>query len=573
MADIGVSQNAGVETMGTGPFSQLARQQYAALARMRWQSFVIGIRSIRGVLDLGATGVAYTIYASIGLGLGAAAGAAANVLVSRGAWQFLAIEFWVLCILWQAISVALASFQEQYDLSGLLRFPISFSSFFLLHLIFGLLDVSTIIGGLCCLGILLGTAVARPDLLGWIAVVLAGFAAFNILLVRVIFAWIDRWLAKRRSREIVSAIFLLGLLSLQLLNPALRGDEDNGTGHHAAQSVAMLRMERIVHGAMQATDRGQTWLPPGLAATAMQQADKHAEASAIGSLGALGMYALCAGGLLALRLRAEYRGESLGEAPKRKRVAAPESIWFIGAGPIAAVYEKELSTLKRSMPQLYALIVPMLMVFVIGNVFHSGLSESGHSYELAFPVCVAYGLLGFTQLIYNSLGGEGKGIQLLLLSPTPMRTILSGKNLFHASLFALVALVSALLASVRLGRPSVVVAATTLGWLAFALPANLAAGNILSLTMPYRVNLGRIGRQAGSQANALLSMLIQAMILGIGAGVIGLCTFLGRPWLAVAILAVLAVGAVIALMIVLRNSDAIAGKRRDGLLAQLAKAE
>ena len=112
-----------------------------------------------------------------------------------------------------------------------------------------------------------------------------------------------------------------------------------------------------------------------------------------------------------------------------------------------------------------------------------------------------------------------------------------------------------------------------IGWLAFALPANLAAGNILSLTMPYRVNLGRIGRQAGSQANALLSMLIQAMILGIGAGVIGLCTFLGRPWLAVAILAVLAAGAMIVLTIVLRNSDAIAGKRRDGLLAQLAKAE
>jgi ABC-2 type transport system permease protein len=217
--------------------------------------------------------------------------------------------------------------------------------------------------------------------------------------------------------------------------------------------------------------------------------------------------------------------------------------------------------------------VPMVMVFIIGSLFRGGTSESGHPFQLALPVCVAYGLLGFVQLIYNNLGAEGKGIQILLLSPTPMRTVLLGKNLFHSLLFGLVALVGAILASIHLGPPSAVVIATTLGWLAFALPANLAAGNLMSLTMPYRVNLGRIGRQSGSQANALLSMLIQTAILGVGAGVTSLCTIFGRLWLAVPVLLVLAGAATVFWMRVLRNADSMANRRRDVLITRLARTD
>jgi len=60
---------------------------------------------------------------------------------------------------------------------------------------------------MCCLGIWSGIALARPGMAGWTALALAVFAFFNILLVRAIFAWVDRWLAQRRTREIVSALF------------------------------------------------------------------------------------------------------------------------------------------------------------------------------------------------------------------------------------------------------------------------------------------------------------------------------------------------------------------------------
>jgi ABC-2 type transport system permease protein len=105
------------------------------------------------------------------------------------------------------------------------------------------------------------------------------------------------------------------------------------------------------------------------------------------------------------------------------------------------------------------------------------------------------------------------------------------------------------------------------------LPANLAAGNVISLTMAYRVNLGRIGRQSGSQANALLSMLIQTTILGIGVGVISLCNIFDRLWLAAPILLALAVVTVLAWLTVLRNVDAMANARRDTLIAKLVKTE
>ncbi len=127
------------------------------------------------------------------------------------------------------------------------------------------------------------------------------------------------------------------------------------------------------------------------------------------------------------------------------------------------------------------------------------------------------------------------------------------------------------LASLRLGLPSPTVAATTIGWLAFALPATLPLETFLSVTMPYRVNLGCLGRQSGSQANALLSMFIQTAWLARAADHRGLCAVLGKLWMGAIILAVLAVGAVIAWMLVLRRADSIINTRRDKLIARLTK--
>jgi ABC-2 type transport system permease protein len=224
------------------------------------------------------------------------------------------------------------------------------------------------------------------------------------------------------------------------------------------------------------------------------------------------------------------------------------------------------------MPLLFAIGAPLLTVLVISTLFKNG-AMGGRPFQLAFPLCVCYALLGFTQLIFNNLGAEGTGIQMLFLSPTPIRTVILAKNVLHGALFALVAFLAAVLAALRLGQPDLTLLAITAAWVLFALPTNLAAGNLLSLTMPYRVNLGRLSRQRGSQASALVSMLIQAFVMGLGVGVLEICSYLDKRWLAAPVLLALAAVSLVVWMQVLAKADSLANRNRENLIATLAKTE
>jgi ABC-2 type transport system permease protein len=568
---------------GGGLLSPLARAQYAALARLRWRVFVNGLRSKLGAFELGARVVAYVMYGILGLGLGAGAGAIAYSLADSQNWQYSPIVFWVVCLIWQVVPIMLASFQEQFDLSSLLRFPVGFRSFFLLYVVFGLSDLSTIIGGLCCFGILVGVTAARPDLFVWTALILAIFAAFNILMVRAVFAWIDRWLSQRKTREILGAIFMVLILSMQLMNPAVWQHGHRASGKRQQQQIQQMLASPWVKTANEV----QEWLPPGLAGVALRQAASQQPAPALGSLGVLGLFVVAAGSVIGLRLRAEYHGENLGAAPAlkksaknsakavpvREKTAEREGDWrFGGSGPIAAIIEKEIRSLLRTLPLLYAVGAPLVLVLVISGSFIRGASR-GPAPLVAFPLCVFFAQIGFRMLFSNNLGTEGAGIQLYFLSPTPMRTVMLAKNLLHSAVFAVVLVIAGLLATLRLGEPGAVVVAATIAWLLFVLPCNLAVGNIFSLTMPYRINPGRISRQRGSQASTLLSLLLQVGVLAVGALVFELCSIGGMMWLTVPIFLALTVVAVFVWLRILGNSDDIASQHKDLLIATLMKAD
>jgi ABC-2 type transport system permease protein len=595
----GSNQLGGAAAGHGGMFGALARDQYAALTTLRWRMFRNGLRSIHGILDLGAAGIALMLYSVFGLGLGFGLGAAAYGIASRPSWQYLPILFWVMCFLWQVIPVMLASFQTQFDLHILLRFPVRFSSFYLMHLIFGLMDASTILGGLCCLGVWIGITIAQPGLSAWTALALVVFAAFNILLVRAIFAWIERWLAQRKTREILGAIFMVAVLALQLLNPAIYRKSHTGRISPEEQAEEYRKSKAELQARyepwLKTANAVQRWLPPGLAARALRHAANQEPAPVIESLSALGLYALLVGGVLAVRLSAEYRGENLGSAPSREKTISGRSKAtgsldhraranveldrtdrggggiFSGSGPIAAVIEKEARSLFRTLPLLYAIGAPLLLVVVFSSVF---IRNGGRTpiFPLALPVCMVYAQLGFTQVFYNNLGAEGAGIQLYFFSPTPISTVLLAKNLFHSLLFGLSALVAGVLAGLRVGIPDAAVVAATGAWLLFSLPCNLAAGNIVSIKMAYRVNPGRIARSAGSQGNSFFSLLVQLGFLAVGAAVFALCWSIDRMWLATPIFLVLAVGAILLWRRVLANVDALANERRDELIATLMKA-
>jgi len=596
MADLGgagLSEAGGAAAMHAGgTLGPLARAQYGALARLRWRMFSNGMRSNKGMLELGARTFSYLVYAIIGLGLGAGSGITTYFLVAGGHWNFLPVLFWVLAFLWQVIPVMLASFQEQFDLGILLRFPVRFGSYVLLYLVFGLLDISTVLGGLCCVGIWFGFAAARPGLLLWTTLALGMFAAFNILMVRAIFVWIDRWLAQRRTREILGAIFMVAVLSLQLLNPALYQTRHSGKNSPRQQVEQFNAAKTRYTPWLKKANGVQKWLPPGLAALALGEAIENQPLKGLGSLGVMGLYALVAGGVLATRLKAEYRGENLGSAPAREKAilnrakavasfpgaasAGRDAGWapggkLSGSGAIAAVMEKDVRSLMRTLPLLYAIGAPLVLVLVFSGIFIRNGGAQASMFPLALPVCMVYAQLGFTQVFYNNLGTEGAGIQVYFLSPTPFRTVLLAKNLLHSMLFAAVALLAGVLTTLRLGVADNAVIAATAAWLLFSLPCNLAAGDLFSLKMPYRVNPGRLARQRGSQANALLSLLVQLCILVVGAAVFSLAWFLDRMWLAAPIFLVLAVGAVFAWRRVLDRVDAIAYGRRDDLMQTLMK--
>ena len=258
-----------------------------------------------------------------GTGLGVGRGRdCLSWLASGQKWQYLPIVFWVVCFIWQVVPIMLASFQEQFDLGSLLRFPVrlpapSFCS-------------TWSSGSRMCRRSWAGSAawaswsaspLARPELFAWTALVLAVFAAFNILLVRAVFAWIDRWLSQRKTREILGAVFMVLVLSLQLLNPAIwqHGHRSQGEPRPAAGR----RSEQIAGRAMGADRRTSAAVASAGAGRRLRCAGRRTAAGArAGIAGSAGALCAGAGGVLGLRLRAEYRGENLGAAPARKKAAA-----------------------------------------------------------------------------------------------------------------------------------------------------------------------------------------------------------------------------------------------------------
>jgi len=558
---------------GAGLFSPLARSQYGALARMRLHMLANNVRSVQGAFEFGARTVTFLIYALMGCGLSAGLCIGAYIMASRTMWQPLPMLFWITFIVWQVVPIALASFQEQFDITGILRFPVTFPSFYLLQLVFGLVDVPVILGGLCCLGIYVGIVLARPQYFFWTALDLAIFAVFNIITARAVLAWIDRWMAQRRTREIVSAVFLVLMLSLQLLNPALYQNGSHVRRAHAPHANTQHASGEITTWTRSLSTVVQ-WLPPGLAAEALRETAEHHPGHALESFGLLGLYILGTGGVLLVRLKAEFSGENLSEAPVRSKVAAGKRTWLIdGSGPIAAVIEKELRTLPRAMPLLFAIGAPLLTVLIVGTVLRNSFPPETSPFHLAFPLCVSYTLLGFAPIIYNNLGAEGTGIQIFFLSPTPMRTVLLAKNLFHALLYAVVSIVAGIFAASRLGTPDGILLAATGAWLLFALPTNLAAGNLLSLSMPYRMNLGRLSRQRGSQTSALISMLVQLGVIAVGLAVFELCELVERLWLAPPVFLFFAAVMILVWLAVLRRADNLASRNKDRLIEVLAKRE
>src|SRR5208282_663884 len=227
-----------------------------------------------------------------GVGGFAAATGFAWYFVSQGKAEFLAVLLWPIFFFWQFFPVMATAFTNNPDSSDLLRFPLSYQSFFVIRLAYGFFDPASALGSVGLLGILLGVTAARPLLFPWALVVLSTFAIFNLTLMQTIFAWIERWLAQRRTREILGVLFILFMLSFQLIGPVTERLEKkpHPEWNRAAEVAAQV----------------QAVLPPGLASDAIAQASHAQYLAGFSSLLFLGTLTMAVGCLLHLRLHRQF---------------------------------------------------------------------------------------------------------------------------------------------------------------------------------------------------------------------------------------------------------------------------
>jgi ABC-2 type transport system permease protein len=544
------------------------RAQFAAIARVRWQLFVNSLRTLRGRLEL-VSHIFITIgFATGGIGGFAACAGGAWYVISHGKSEWLALVLWLIFLFWQLFPVVATAFTENFDTSNLLRFPLSYSSFFLIRVAYGSLEPATLLGSLWLAGVVIGIALATPGLFLWSAFVLLSFAGVNILLARMIFSWVERWLAQRRTREILGVVFLFFIISFQLIGPLM--------GRYG--SAAHPQAERFAQTLLPF----QRFLPPGSAAFAISAAANGNLKLAAEGLGILAIYGAAIFWLLNLRLRAQFRGENLSEAAapeESKRARAAGRIgWNLPgvSGAVAAVFEKEIRYLSRSGPMLFTLIMPVFILFIFrlspsAPDRHSA-SFLGRSSDMAFPIGAAYALLILTNLVYNNFGPEGAGVQTYFTAPVPIRSVMLAKNLAHSAILIFEIILVWIGASLLFQPPNAGIVLATLAGMAFALPVNLAAGDLLSLAAPKRIDYGTFGRQRASNTTVFASFGVQIVVVGIAALTLITARIFGNIWLASAVFLLLAAVAWTVYFLVLNKVGPMALEKREEIIAELTRA-
>jgi ABC-2 type transport system permease protein len=332
--------------------------------------------------------------------------------------------------------------------------------------------------------------------------------------------------------------------------------------------------------AVQIGTQVQALLPPGLAANAISQPSHAQFLLGFASLLLLGALTLAIGILLHFRLRAQFRGENLSEAAARPAGARSQSLqvgWNLPgfSQSVAAVFEKEMRYLARSGPMLLTLIMPifMLLIFRFGamnSLRHS--SSFSRTPDMAFPGAAAYAILVLTNLVFNSFGGDGGGIQFFYASPVNFRQIVLAKNLTHASILVANTAFAWIAVSYLYGPPHFAISMATLAGLLFAVPLNFTAGNLLSIYAPKKRDFSAFGRQNVSQTTVLASFGVQILTVGLGFAVFVIARLYKNLWIATPIFLVLAATSIPVYVLVLRRLDGIAQQRREALVAELCRA-
>src|SRR3974390_1288624 len=400
-------------------------EQIKLVAGLRWLTLKNGLRRKNTRWDL--VGMVWVAVFSglLVVGLGFAFYAGGYEFIARGQAAWMALLYWAIFVWWQVFPLFVAGFGSNFEFRTLLRFPLSLRAFYLMGLGYGLADFGAVSSILWILSMMAGAASAPAGVLPAMGLVSALFVLVNVTIERLVGSWLEKILAKRRSREVFLGLFILSMVSLNFLSPLLQR-------YGQAARPRILEMLPYV-----------SWLPGSLAGDAVGAAAAGNHRAVLSAAAGLLVWLVVTSGLFWQRFEVLYRGEETSEAPapkavkkREKRQASTGELPRFISPQVVSVAVKEFRYLTRNGFAFLTLVIPPIMVMFFTMQFgpKSMLKEHALKPELFFPGMMAYLILILISPAYNAFAYEGKGIQAYFMAPVRFQDVLLGKNLFLVGL-------------------------------------------------------------------------------------------------------------------------------------------
>ena len=410
----------------------------------------------------------------------------------------------------------------------------------------------------------IGIAFANPGVLPAMLLISFLFVLMNITLERLIASWLERVLARRRSREIFFALFILFAVSVQFLNPLLQ------RYGRSAQPWARQLLPYL------------SVFPSSLAGKAIAGAVLNHAADILVGVAGISAYALLFSVFLWMRFAAQYSGEELSEtaAPARSpvrtvsRTAEHTDALRLLTPQVAAVLRKEFRYLTRNGFAFFLLIMPPVFVLLFTTQFagrHPTATKHPVSTEFFFPGMMAYLILILMAPAYNSFAYDGKGIQSFFTSPVSFREVFLGKNLLQAGMLAFELTLSMAAFFYLVGLPSLPILLATLAGIVFNVTGQLVIANWSSLCFPRKLNFGQMRGQRQSGMAVLVAFGAQILLCGISAPILFMSRWTGDKWVPAEVFAFLAAAAIAGYSSSLSPLAALAEKKKESLIDALSR--
>lgn len=540
--------------------------QIRLVAGLRWRILRNNMRNKNRRLDAIGLIISSILGAVFVVGLSFAFFAGASAFLTRDRVAWMGLLFWAIFLWWQWMPILIAGFSPSFSFRTLLRFPVSFSAFYVIGIAYGLADSAAVASLVWLAAMCAAVAVTKVSLLPVMLLVCLLFVAFNVALERLLGAWLEKILATRRARELFFGLFMLMIISVQFISPAL-----NKYGDTLKPAAARLLPYFSP-------------FPGSLAGYALAGTARRDWLAMLENLGGLSVYAVVCGTLLAWRYAQQFRGEELSEtaAPARPAQNVPK-VSRAESGPggfallppaVSAVVLKEVKYLMRNSFSFISLAMPPLLVLLFSTQLAGAkptATRHALSPHLFFPGMMAYLVLMLMAASYNSFAFEGRGMQTYFMVPVKFRDVLLGKNLTHAAIVAIEITFCAGVVAWRVGLPPTPIFISTMVAVVFAVVGQLTIANWSALSFPKKMEFGKMQGQRNSGMAVLIAFAAQIVFGSVCAVVLFAGQWTGNAWLPTEIFSFLAAAALAGYIASLDEFTRLAERKKEVLLEAMCR--